>query len=296
MPPITKLIKRGVRTAAHLPQNIRDYNNLRKFMERYGYRYDMNPLIIFDDAKLDKLTNQLARQHNRFTRGVSVTEARRYYGFPKDWTDEQVAEYCLTHPHSPTKLNSGGNPGQKPVLYTSNSLDLSKLYADGDGYIGILQRPVKSHPDRSKMLEMNDFRFNKMEGSSPPNPSVTTDEPFIYQGRIPESIRKGNKVEGGLVPEIKGRVRYRYTPVKPGPRDAQANAGSFMFPTQRPYDPDFRHYLFRGDPDEGILELTHMTRYSKPKGTPSTDYKPHSTGLTKKKSSGGTLKKEKPCG
>lgn len=296
MKPIVKLISRGVRTATHLPQNIRDYNNLKKFMERYGYRYDISPAIILDDAKLDKLTNHLVRQHNRFTRGVSITEARKYYGFPENWTDEQIARHCLTHPHSPTKLNSGGNPGQKPMLYTSNSLGLSRLYADGDGYIGILQRPVKSHPNRSKMLEMNDFRLNKMEGSSPPNPSVTTDEPFIYPGRIPESIRKWNSVKGGLAPRIKGRVRYRYTPVKPGPRDAQANAGSFMFPTQKPHDPDFRHYLFPGDPNEEVLELTHMMKYNKPKNVPSVDYKPHSMGFTKKKSSGGILGKEEPCG
>lgn len=296
MPPITKLIRRAVQTAADLPRNIKDYKNLREFMERYGYRYNMDKKIVLDSEKMDKLTNHLTNQHNRFTRGVSVTEARKYYGFPENWTDEQVARYCLTHPHSPTKLNSGGNPDQKPMLYTSNSLELSKLYADGDGYIGILQRPVQSHPNRSKMLEMNDFRLNKMEGSSSINPSVTTDEPFIYQGVIPEKLIKTNSIKGGLVPEIKGRVRYRYTPVKPGPRDAQANAGSFMVPTQRPHDPDFRHYLFPGDPDEGILELTHMTKYSKPKNASSVDYKPHSTGFTKKKSFGGTLKKEEPCG
>lgn len=296
MAPLAKLIKQGVRAVMHLPQNIEDYGNIKKFMERYGYRYDMRPSIILDDQKMDKLTDHLTRQHNRFTRGVSVTEARKYYDFPKDWTDEQIARYCLTHPHSPTKINSGGNPSQKPVLYTSNSLELSKLYVDGDGYIGILQRPLKSNPNRSKMLEMNDFRFNKMEKSSAANPSVTTDEPFIHIGRIPEKIKEMNSIKGGLVPKIKGRTRYMYTPVKPGPRDAQANAGSFMIPTQKPHDPDFRHYLFPGDPNEEILELTHMAKYNKPKNVPSADYKPHSTGLTKKKSFGGILKKEGLCG
>lgn len=278
--------------ASPLLTNVKDYNNIKKFIERYGYNeYKPKIGLIFDGDKMDKLTKRLVQQHNRFTRGVSVSEARKYYGFPKEWSDEQIAEYCLTHPHIPRAHNSGGNPERNPVLYTSNSLDLSKQYTDGNGYIGILQRPITYDPDRSKMLEINDFRFKRLPGevNNNFNPSVTTDEPYIFNRRIPKETRKHNKIKGGLAGKYRGRVIRRYTPVSPTFLDAQANAGSYIFPTQLPYDPNFRHYLFYGEPEEELLGLEKLIKYTKPEGTPSVDYKPYSIGFSKKKALGGKL-------
>ncbi len=62
-----------------------------------------------------------------------------------------------------------------------------------------------------------------------------------------------------------------------------------MIPTQLPYDPNFRHYLFYGDPDKELLGLERLIKYTKPEGSPSVDYKPHSTGFSKKKAFGGKL-------
>lgn len=272
--------------------NIRDYNNIKDFTERYGYNeYKPKIGLVFNDSKLDRLTEQLVKQHNRFTRGVSVSEARKYYGFPKDWTDEQIAEYCLTHSHIPSKLNSGGNPEGKPVLYTSNSIDLAKQYTDGNGFIGILQRPIIYDSDRSKMLKMNDFRFNRLpkEINNDFNPSITTDEPYIVSRHTKAKLAKNNKVKGGLAYKHRGKVIRTYSPVSPTFLDAQANAGSYMYPTQLPYDKDFRHYLFYGEPENQLLGLEKLIRYDKPEGAPSVDYKPYSVGFSKKKALGGKL-------
>ena len=62
-----------------------------------------------------------------------------------------------------------------------------------------------------------------------------------------------------------------------------------MFPTQSPYDRNFRHFLFYGDPDEEILGLEKLIKYTKPEGAPSVDYKPYSIGFSKKKALGGKL-------
>ena len=178
--PLGRAVPPIVNESRHLATNINDYNNINNFIERYGYtEYKPKLGLIFDDEKLDRLTNQLVKQHNRFVRGVSVAEARKYYGFPEEWTDEQIAEYTLTHPHIPSEINSGGNIERNPVLYTSNSIDLAKQYTDGNGYIGILQRPIIYDSNRSKMLELNDFRFNRLpkEVNNDFNPSITTDEP-----------------------------------------------------------------------------------------------------------------------
>ena len=272
--------------------NIRDYNNIKDFTERYGYNeYKPKIGLVFNDSKLDRLTEQLVKQHNRFTRGVSVSKARKYYGFPKDWTDEQIAEYYLTHPHIPSKLNSGGNPEGKPVLYTSNSIDLAKQYTDGNGFIGILQRPIIYDSDRSKMLKMNDFRFNRLpkEINNDFNPSITTDEPYIVSRHTKARLDKKNKVKGGLAYKHRGKVIRTYSSVSPTFLDAQANAGSYMYPTQLPYDKDFRHYLFYGGPENQLLGLEKLIRYDKPEGAPSVDYKPYSVGFSKKKALGGKL-------
>ncbi len=291
--PLGKAVSPIINEGRHLATNINDYNNINNFIERYGYtQYKPKLGLVFDDEKLDRLTNQLVSQHNRFTRGVSVAEARKYYGFPEEWTDEQIAEYTLTHPHIPRELNSGGNPERNPVLYTSNSIDLAKQYTDGNGYVGILQRPITYNPDRSKMLELNDFRFNRLpkEVNNDFNPSITTDEPYVARNKQQKAeLNELNSVKGGIAYKHKGKVVRTYSPVSPTFLDAQANAGSYMIPTQLPYDKDFRHYLFYGDPDNEILGLEKLIKYTKPEGAPSVDYKPYSIGFSRKKALGGKL-------
>jgi hypothetical protein len=291
--PLGRAVPPIVNESRHLATNINDYNNINNFIERYGYtEYKPKLGLIFDDEKLDRLTNQLVKQHNRFVRGVSVAEARKYYGFPEEWTDEQIAEYTLTHPHIPSEINSGGNIERKPVLYTSNSIDLAKQYTDGNGYVGILQRPIIYDSNRSKMLELNDFRFNRLpkEVNNNFNPSITTDEPYIARNSHQKSkLNKYNSVKGGIAYKKRGKVVRTYSPVSPTFLDAQANAGSYMFPTQSPYDRNFRHFLFYGDPDEEILGLEKLIKYTKPEGAPSVDYKPYSIGFSKKKALGGKL-------
>jgi GH24 family phage-related lysozyme (muramidase) len=278
---------------SHLATNVRDYNNINNFIERYGYNeYKPKIGLIFNDQKLDRLTEQLVKQHNRFTRGISVAEARKYYGVPESWTDEQVAEYSLTHPHVPRKINSGGNPDRKSVLYTSNSIDLSKVYTNGgNGYIGILQRPIIYDSDRSKMLKMNDFHFMRLpeEVNNNFNPSITTDEPYIVSRKTKFDFAKINKVKGGLAYKHRGRVKRTYSSTPPTFLDAQANAGSNMVPTQLPYDKDFRHYLFYGEPENQLLGLEKMFKYTAPKGDSSIDYSKYSIGFSKKKALGGKL-------
>ena len=256
--------------------NIRDYFNLKKFIERYGYNeYKMKPSIILSDKNLDRLTNRLVKQHNTFTRGVSVTEARPNY--PRDWTDEQIAEHALTHPHVPSLSNSGGNKGRKSVLYTSNSLGLSERYTDGEGYVGVLTRPIIQDKSRSAMLKLNDFRFKR----DPDNPiSATTDEPLIVSHK---RVFGPSAVFGGLAYKKKGKIHRTYSPTKPTFQDAQANAGSTI--VSQTNDKDFRHYLFFGE--QPVLKLEYMFKHSKTK--PSIDFDYHSVGFSKKKQKGGKL-------
>ncbi len=283
--PLGRVGKSIYDASTHLLQNTRDYYNLNNFINRYGYtEYKPKLGLIFDDAKLDKLTNQLVRQHNTFTRGISVDEARKYYGFGPEWTDEQIAEYTLTHPHVPTKFNSGGNPDQRAALYTSNSLDLSRQYTTGGGYVGIVQRPITYDSNRSKMLKINDFRFTKQPDNMY---SATTDDPYVYSTVLNKPSKP--RIDGGAAQRRRGKVNTKYTPVEPTFLDAQANAGASIIRTQRPDDLDFRHYIFYGDPDNSLLELKGLLRYNPSEGIVSTDYAPHSVGFTKKKAFGGKL-------
>lgn len=275
----------AAKPAAHLYTNVKDYRNINAFIKRYGYNeYKPKIGLIFDDKNLDRLTNQLVKQHNTFTRGVSTYEARKYYNFPDSWTDQQIAEYTLTHPHVPNALNSGGNPSRNSVLYTSNSIDLSKLYTDNGGYVGILQRPIIEKASRSEKLAANDFRFRRQ----PDNIFyTTTDEPYVYkpgEGRL-----RKERVDGGTAITRKGKVVTKYKPVSPTFLDAQANAGAGIVANRLPDDINFRHYLFYGNPDEQLLELKWLHPYVKPADASSLDYQPHSFGFTKKKALGGKL-------
>lgn len=268
----------GSKLVKKLNTNYNDYSYLKSFINRYGYPYKIDSKIVFNSNKLDKLTNSLATQHNRFTRGVSIPEARKFYGFPETWSDGQIAKYTLTHPHSPSKYNSGGNSKQRPVLYTSNSLELSKLYTDEKGYIGILKRPLIWHPDRSTRLALNDFYLKR----NPNNQlSATTDEPI--RTTYNQFKNTPTTFYGGVVRLNKnGRYTGGYSPARKT-SEIQANAGSEIIATQRPTDKHFRHYLFYGQPEEQALELETMFKYTKPEGISSSDYAHSSLGFSRKK-------------
>lgn len=273
---------RLARPVYELGKNVNDYWALENFIKRYEYNYNPKLGLIFDNKKLDRLTDQLVRQHNTFARGVDVNEARKYYGFPKSMTDEEIAEYVLTRPHRPSANNSGGNPDRNPVLYTSNSIDLAKAYTNGDGYVGILQRPMLKGKSRAETLRLNDFRFYR-------NPTTlfsgTTDEPYIL--RPGEKRPKHLRNKGTIARKIKGKIRQTFTPIEPTGLDALAHQGAEVVPMRRPDDVNFRHYLFMGEEQEPLLNLVHM--YKNESKFPVTDFSKYSVGLSKKKKYGGHL-------
>lgn len=266
----------------HLASNVIDYRNLKNFINRYGYN-EYNPKLglIFNDDKLDRLTNQLIRQHNTFTRGASVSEARQYYGIPNTWTDEEVAKHILTTPHVPNANNSGGNAAGLPVLYTSNSLDLAKTYADGNGYVGILQRPLIWNPDRTKRLWMNDFRFSK-QNQAAPNYYTTTDEPtFLSKHKALSTLQRTPALKGLVGFKIRNKPQGIYPSTPPTFLDANANTGSEWVNLFK--DNNFRHYLWFMDEEAPKLNLVKMFPYNKPEGISSVDFAVSSTGFSKKK-------------
>lgn len=262
--------------------NIRDYINIKHFINRYEYKYHPKLGLILDDDKLDRLTEQLVKQHNTFARGVDVREARKYYGFPKTMSDEEIAKYTLTHAHRPSTMNAGGNPDRNPVLYTSNSIDLAKAYTNGDGYVGILQRPITYSPDRSKMLKLNDFRFYRNNSKYF---SGTTDEPYI--SRKGEGAPAHPRNKGTYARRVKGKVRQMFKATPATGLDALANQGSEIVSMRRPDDVNFRHYLFLGDEAQPLLNLEYM--FKNTNEVPVTDYAKYSIGLSRKKDSGGKL-------
>lgn len=288
--PLSRLVKpvEDIGTSLYdIGTSLYDVRNLKAFNERYGYDYKPKYKMALTKKgrkELDEITNQLVKEHNTFARGVDVNEARKYYGFSSDMPDEEVAEYTLTHAHRPTQENSGGNPNRNPVLYTSNSMELAKGYTNGDGYIGILQRPITYDPSRSKMLKLNDFRFYR-NPETRMNLSATTDEPFILRPGEPDFRHERWK---GLTARMKrGHVKQAFKPVAPTGLDATASTGATVIPTHLPDDVHFRHYLFMGDDQQPLLNLIKLIKNNEYSNV--TDYAKYTPGFSRKKNYGGKL-------
>ena len=262
-------------TGNRLYNNWLDLKNLRNFMSRYQYNL-INPKnsIIFNDSKLDKLFNHIVESHNTFTRGVDPYEAIKFGRFPEGSDIEEVARYSLTHIPAPTATNDAGLLPGEAALYTSNSIGLSQRYTNGNGYIGILRRPINyNFKTRRDFLHGNDFMFNPI----PYNQfSITTDFPKNYK---PWTIKQ-NRLNFRNPRKYLRRVP-RYTLTPQNSFQVRANSGAFPIKNTNVTDPHFRHYLFIGSPNEQPLELIRMYPYKGSKGISDYDYT--SVGLSHKK-------------
>ena len=262
-------------TGNRLYNNWLDLKDLRNFMSRYQYNL-INPKnsIIFNDSKLDRLFNHIVESHNTFTRGVDPYEAVKFGRFPEGSDVEEVARYSLTHIPVPTATNDAGLLPGEAALYTSNSIGLSQRYTNGNGYIGILRRPINyNFKTRRDFLHGNDFRFNPI----PHNQfSITTDFPKDFK---PWTIKQ-NRLDSRNPRKYLGRVP-RYTLTPQNSFQVRANAGAFPIKNTNVTDAHFRHYLFIGSPNEQPLELIRMYPYKGPKGISDYDYT--SVGLSHKK-------------
>lgn len=233
------IIGKSIREGSVLANNIKDYNALKSFNNKYGYT-DIRPKrsIVFNDQKLDKVFDHTVKRHRTFIRGVDPYETQKF-GRLTDMTPEEAAKYSLTHI---PKVYSGNNAGLldgENGLYLSNDFGTAAGYTNGNGYVGIVRMPVKYGANtRRQFLKDNDFVFSR-----PPEGGKfywTTDDPGI--------VKKGR----------------RYHPVKQAdwkasgqPNEVRANAGATRI-RNGSRDPDFRHYIIVGDVGEQPVELVNM--------------------------------------
>lgn len=264
-----------INKASGLYDNYLDLLSLRKFLSRYQYNYiKPKTSIIFNSPKLDKVFNHIVDTHNTFTRGVDPYEAIKFGRFPKNSNIEEVAKYSLTHIPAPTATNTGGLLPGEAALYTSNSIGLAQRYTNGNGYIGILRRPIKyGFKTRRDFLHGNDFRFNPIPNN---RFSITTDFPKDFR---PWTIKQP-RVSSRNPRKYSGRIpRYILTPQNSF--QVRANAGALPIKNTNRTDDHFRHYLFVGNPGEQPLQLIRMYPYKGFKGISDHDYT--SIGLSHKK-------------
>lgn len=264
-----------------LYNNVQDLRYIRDFNKRYRYNLiKPKTSIIFNNQRLDDLYNHTAKVHNTFARGVDPYEAIEYGRFPDGINPKEAARYSLTHIPLPTKSNDAGLLEGEAALYTSNSIDLAKRYTNGNGYVGILRRPLKyGQETRRNFLKENDFRFHPIPDN---DMSITTDYPSYYKPWTRE-LHKGE-----LVPKDKSSykdgLKYRVSKYKLSPENqyqVRANAGSFPYRNTNMADDNFRHYLFIGSEGDQPLELLDMFPVRTDKGI--SDYDFTSVGLSHKK-------------
>ncbi len=258
-----------------LSNNILDYRALKGFNNRYNYGYNIKPTIIFDSNKLDKAYNHIIKQHNTFTRGVDPSEAIKLGRFPMNTNLEDAARYSLTHVPKATATNNAALKSTENALYTSNSIGLSQRYTNGNGYIGILERPtlpLNSFANRRQALKAADFTFEPI----PDNMfSSTTDFPKQYMYAKPASAHSrnaykiGNKWYKPLFDKVQSNQIVR------------GNAGTFPIPQSNMTDANFRHYLFVSNVGDQPLTLKAIFPYKGNRSMSDFDYT--SVGFTKKK-------------
>lgn len=258
-----------------LSNNILDYKAIKGFNNRYNYGYNIKPTIIFDNNKLDKVYNHLIKQHNTFTRGVDPSEAIKWGRFPKNTNLEDAASYSLTHIPKATANNNAALKSSENALYTSNSIGLSQRYTNGNGYIGILERPtlpLNSFTNRRQALKAADFTFEPIPDNIL---SSTTDFPKQFMYAKSASVHSGNAYRIG---------NKWYKPLFNKVQSDQivrGNTGTFPIPQSNMTDANFRHYLFVGNIGEQPLKLKALFPYKGNKSTSDFDYT--SVGFTKKK-------------
>ena len=258
-----------------LGNNVLDYKALKTFNNRYGYNYNIKPTIVFDNNKLDKVYNHIIKQHNTFARGVDPYEAIKWGRFPKNSNIEEIARYSLTHIPKRTATNVGGLIADENALYTSNSIGLAQKYTNGNGYIGILERPtlpLNSFGSRRQALKAADFTFEPIPDNIY---SSTTDFPKQYMYAKPASRYSKNayNINGKWYKPLFDKVKSNQV--------VRGNAGTFPIRQTNMTDKNFRHYLFVGDVGEQPLQLKYMRPYKNKTSMSDFDYT--SIGFTKKK-------------
>lgn len=261
--------------SSNLLNNYLDLQVLKRFNSRYEYNLiKPKTSIIFNNDKLDRLFQHTVNVHNTFVRGVDPFEAIKFGRFPKGSNPEDVARYSLTHIPKPTASNDAGLLPGENALYTSNSISLAQRYTNGNGYIGILRRPIKhGFSTRRKFLLQNDFRFNPIPGN---RLSITTDYPkdFSRWTKRMQTLTSTNPRR------FLDRVpKYELTPENQF--QVRANAGAFPIKQFNMTDNHFRHYLFVGNEGDTPLQLIKM--YPVKTSKKISDYDFSSVGLSHKK-------------
>lgn len=251
----------------HYAGNFKDVSALKSFLKRYNYN-DYHPKwsLVFNDRLLDKAFNHTVNRHNTFIRGVNPYEAHRS-GKLTNMSIEDAARYSLTHiPKATTGHRTGLMPGENG-LYTSNDWQTALSYTNGEGYVGLVRRPiVTGQKTRRQFLSDNDFVFDVPKFAR--NAFWSTDFP--------------NK-EAAKFPEFKF-ASVEYPKVKPAKQDfkVRADAGASML--LRPSNPDvnaYRHYIFIGNEGDQPVELLGMW---KAKNTSNnTGYGTGAIGLSRKR-------------
>lgn len=258
-----------------LSNNILDYKALKAFNNRYNYGYNIKPTIIFNNNKLDKVYNHLIKQHNTFTRGVDPSEAIKWGRFPENTNLEDAAKYSLTHIPKATATNNAALKQTENALYTSNSIGLAQRYTNGNGYIGILERPtlpLNSYTNRRQALKAADFTFEPIPDNIL---SSTTDFPkqFMYAKKASAHSKNAYQIGNKWFKPLYNRVQSNQV--------VRGNAGTFPIPQSNMTDANFRHYLFVGNIGEQPLKLRALFPYKGNKSISDFDYT--SVGFTKKK-------------
>lgn len=168
-------------------KNIRDN---KKFMSDFNnwtdlYGYPHIEQSRFNTKAINKQAKKIINRHNTFVRGVripgnldNVLAKMKRKGIINP-TEEEIAEYMLTHPSYDTGWGRAGLGDIADLLgipkrylvsnYSSNSFETAKGYAlnnrnsllngDKDGYIGLVRRPTKFGRDRLSWIKDNEFEL-----------------------------------------------------------------------------------------------------------------------------------------
>ena len=230
----------GVKIAKYT-NNLLDLRALNNFNKKYNYTA-INPKksIIFNDNKLDQVFDYTVNRHNTFVRGVDPYETQKF-GRLTDKTPEEAAKYSLTHIPKTYEGNNAGLALNEDGLYVSNDFGTAAGYTNGNGYIGIVRRPIQyGQKTRRGFLADNDFIFTKPKGSARKFYS-TTDEP----------APKNNLQRDYPIDWSKNGQKF----------EVRANAGATIIKSKKQkLNPDFRHYVIIGKEGEEPLDLIDMRK------------------------------------
>ena len=286
------LTNSGIKLGKHLISNYKDYKAILDFMSKYNYK-NINPKtsIIFDDKNLDRLANNLVERHNTFVRGTNVSDYNK------------AKELLTTVPVSRSPYNHGLNDFEN-ALYTSNNFNTARQYAGNNGYVGILQRPIKrGQKTRREFLKDNDFVLTAIPDLYDSKYLRITDKPYkSYKAFISgtdeadkyiklandiyENEYNGQPITKELRNKIFKQAKEQYNKLYNGDipvnNEIRGNKGILY----NPDDEGYRDFLFLGDTGDKPLILKQMIKYEP---LDSKNTRTISTGLSHKKLNGGMI-------